>query len=213
MLNKNVPFIGDRPEKYASCQGPPTTMMVLRSFGIDLSFEELYKKMKYQKGRWFFESYIVELLTSFKIPCKYYSNEHLRKIGNDHGAFKRLSGIDLNNKNRKEFDVEHYDAAAVFVLEHGLFEKSRVDTDFIIKQLDKGKLVIAVVDRNKLTGSSESEYKGHFILVKGFGKGAFVCNDAYFGENIRITAEKFKEAFYCIDYVNKSKSHHVIIVG
>lgn len=66
MIIKNIPFIEDKKEKYASCQGPPTIIMVLKFFDIDISFSELYKKMRYKKGKWFFETSIVSICFNSK---------------------------------------------------------------------------------------------------------------------------------------------------
>ena len=61
MIVDSVPFIEDKGEKYESCQGPPTTMMALKFFlpNLDIDFNELYEKMRYKHGNWFFETYIV----------------------------------------------------------------------------------------------------------------------------------------------------------
>jgi hypothetical protein len=208
MIQK-MPFISDKEEKYATCQGPPTVMMVLKHSGIDLSFSELYKRMHYEKGKWFFEAYIAELLDSFRIPCRYYSDVQIREIGDDEHEFKRISNLEFNQANKMKFDIKHYDSSVNFVLSKGLFEKTRVNTDFVIEQIRKNKIVIATVDRNRLTG--KNGYKGHFILIKGFEEGNFVCNDAYLGENLKLSKEKFWDAFYCIE--GKKKTHHMIVIG
>lgn len=209
MIIENIPFVDDRKEKYASCQGPPTVMMVLKFFDINVSFSELYKKMRYKKGKWFFETYIVELLHSFRVPCRYYSDVQIRKIENNEMEFKRISNLEFNKKNKKELDIKHYDSGIDFVLNNRLFEKRKIDINFIIKQLKKKKLVIFTINRNRLTGNKG--YKGHFILVKGFDMENIICNDCYLGENIKIPINKFKDSFYCIE--GKRKTHHVIIIG
>ncbi|MBW2996177.1 C39 family peptidase [Candidatus Woesearchaeota archaeon] len=208
MIIKNVPFIGDKKEEYASCQGPPTVMMILKFFDIDVSFSELYKRMRYKKGKWFFEMYIVELLSSFGINSKYHSSEDLKKIGNDEEELKKVGGP------REEVDVEHYDSSVDFVLKNNLFEKREVTLDFIKSQIEQKKLVIAVINRNILTRGSG--YKGHFILIKGFDESNFICNDSYLGENLKISFEKFKEVFYYpgIDEDNKEiKTYHIVVIG
>ncbi|MFH1211699.1 MAG: C39 family peptidase [Candidatus Woesearchaeota archaeon] len=209
MIIQNIPFISDKEEKYASCQGPPTVMMVLKYFGIDISFSELYKRRSYEKGKWFFEAYIVELLDSFRIPCKYYSDVHIRKIGDDAQEFKRISNLEFNQENKRILDIRHYDSSINFVLSKGFFEKTEIGMNFIIEQLKKNKLIIATIDRNRFTG--KTGYKGHFILVKGFDKENVVCNDAYLGENLQIPRDKFWDAFYCIE--GKKKTHHMIVIG
>lgn len=209
MILKNIPFVDDKKENQPSCQGPPTVMMILKFFNIDISYPELYKKMNYKKEKWFFESYIIELLSSFKIPCKYYSDVQLRKIGNNKEKFEKISRLKFNEENKEEIDIPHYDSGVDFVLNHKLFKKRRINIKFLIKQLKKNKLIIATVNRNKLTG--EKGFKGHFILIKGFDKDNILCNDSYLGENIKIPISKFKDSFYDIE--GKKKTHHVIVIG
>ena len=209
MIIKDVPLIEDKKEKYASCQGPTTVMGVLEFFGIDISFSELYEKMRYKKDKWFFETYIVELLHSFGIPCRYYSDVQIKKIENNEKEFKRISNLEFNEENKKELDLIHYDSAVEFALNNKLFEKRKIDINFIIRQLRKKKLVIATVNRNKLTGNKG--YKGHFILVRGFDQENVICNDCYLGENIEIPINKFRDSFYYIE--GKKKTHHAITIG
>lgn len=206
---KDILFIEDKKEKYASCQGPPTVMMVLKFFNVDISFSDLYKKMKYKKGKWFFETYIIKLLYSFSIPCRYYSDVQIRKIENNEEEFKRISNLEFNEKNKKELDIKHYDSGIDFVLNNNLFEKRKTDINFIIEQLKKKKLVIATINRNKLTGNKG--YKSHFILVKGFDNENIICNDCYLGENVKIPINKFRDSFYFIEC--KKKTHHMIVIG
>jgi len=209
MIIKNVPFVDDKKQKYASCQGPPTVMMILKYFDINLSFLELYKKMDYKKGKWFFETYIVKFLNSLNIPCKYYSDYNLKKISNNLLEFERVSNLKFNEKNKKEIDVKHYDEGVNFVLKNKLFRRRKLDLKFIIEQIKKNKLIIAVVNRNILT--NKKGYKGHFILIKGFDKKNIICNDSYLGENLIIPIKKFKTSFYYLQ--NKKKTHHLVVIG
>ncbi|PIN78534.1 hypothetical protein COY26_02645 [Candidatus Woesearchaeota archaeon CG_4_10_14_0_2_um_filter_33_10] len=208
MIIKNIPFINDRKEKQPSCQGPPTVMMVLKFFSIDIPYSKLYEKIKYKKGKWFFETYIVELLFSFGISCKYYSDMQIRKIENSKKEFKKVSNLEFNEKNKKKIDIPRYDSGIVFVLNNKLFEKRKIDINFLIEQLKKRKLVIATINRNKLTGNKG--YKGHFILIKGFDNKNIICNDCYLGENIKIPINKFKDSFYYPS--NQKKTHHIVVI-
>ncbi len=200
MIIKNVPFVEDKEERYASCQGPPTVMMVYKYFKPDkpISFSELYSMLRYKPKTWFFEVYITRFFHQLKIPVKYYSNVPIRKIGNDAEYFKKIANMDLNNEEeRDEYDVDNYDSAVEYVLSNNLFEKKEVDVEFIKEQLNKNKLVIATVNRNVLTG--KAGYKGHFILIKGYDDEGFICNDALLGKNLKINFEKFKRAFHSPD--------------
>jgi len=215
MLIRNVPFIGDKKEEYGACQGPPTTMMALRFFRpkVKISFPELYKKMGYEKGKWFFESYVVELLSSYGIPCIYYSDEDVKPIGNDKQRFNSVTGLEFNKRNEQNVDTKHYDSSLSYALKNGLFKKQRIDLDFIIENIKNRKLIIAIVNRNELSGGDG--FRGHFTLIRGFEKDNLICNDSYFGENVWIEFKDFKNAFYAIDWGDrqKRKTHHIIVLG
>src|SRR3989344_9338963 len=123
MIIKNVPYISDKEEKYASCQGPPTVMMVLNHFlpDLKLTFNELYDKMGYSKGEWFFEMYIVELLNKLGVSSKYYSTRKLT-ICSDPVCFRKISGLDFNNeKHNTEFNLQHYNSSVRYVISNNLF--------------------------------------------------------------------------------------------
>ncbi len=203
MIIKNVPYINDKKEKYATCQGPPTTMMALRFFlpKLSMTFSKLYEKMNYKKGAWFFEMYIVQLFYEYKIPAIFYSTKPLEKCINKK-CFKQISGLDYDNdKDLTEFDLEHYNRSIDFVLKKNLFKKKKeISIDYIKKQLSKSKLVISLINRNKLI--DQEGYKGHFILIKGYTNKSFICNDALLGEDIRIPFGKFLDSFY---YINREK--------
>jgi len=215
---KNVPYVDDKKEKYASCQGPPTVMMVLRYFlpDLKLTFNELYDKMGYSKGEWFFEMYIVELLNKLGIPSKYYSTRKLTTCS-DPVCFREISGLDFNNKKHKmEFNLQHYNSSVRYVIHNNLFHyRKNIDISFIKKQIDKSKLVIVTVNRNKYL--NKKGYKGHFMLIKGYTDDSFICNDAYFGENIKISFVKFLEMFYSINWIfphdQKKYTYDVVVVG
>ena len=52
MIIKNIPYIEDKEQKYASCQGPPSVMMTFKFFFPDkeLTFSELYELLDYRRG-------------------------------------------------------------------------------------------------------------------------------------------------------------------
>ncbi len=197
MIIEKVPFVDDRNEKYASCQGPQTVMMVLNFFkpGLNLSFEKLYELLEYKTKTWFFETYIARFFYKLGIPVKYYCTSSLRKVDSDPDVFKKIFGLDFfNPKDKKEADVDNYDSSVDFVISKRLFEKRPIDFEFIKSLLSTKKLVIATVNRNSLEG--KDGFKGHFILIKGFDENCFICNDSYLGENLKIDFDKFKKAFY-----------------
>ncbi len=203
MIIKNVPYINDQKEEYATCQGPPTTMMALRFFlpKLGMTFSKLYEKMNYKQGAWFFEMYIVQLFYNYNIPAIFYSTKQLKKCNNKQ-CFKQISGLDYNNENDLiEFGLEHYNSSIDFVLKKNLFKrKKEISVDYIKKQLSNSKLIISLINRNKLT--NQDGYKGHFILIKGYAGKSFICNDALLGEEIKIPFDKFLDSFY---YINREK--------
>lgn len=217
MIIQNVPFFDDNMQKYASCQGPPVVWMALRHFKpeLDVSIEELQKAMDYDGCSWVFESNIIHGLNHFGIKARYYCNAPMKKIGNDASAFREISGLDLDNpSDRKEFNIENHDSGIVYLIQTKNFELKKVNIDFIKEQINKNKLVIAVVNRNALTG--EKGYKGHFILIKGYEKKGFVCNDAFLGENYFISFGKFKKVFYTsnrADQGAKRSFHEIVVIG
>ncbi len=217
MIIPNVPFIDDHEQKYATCQGPPSVMMVLRYFMPKkrINFDELYLQLGYKKGIWFFETYIVRFFVKQDIPVMYYSTGEISEIGNDAQKFEELCGMDFNKKeNRDELDIGNYDSGVDFVLSHGRFKKRPINFDFMKKELSKNKLIIATVNRNKLMGTRG--YKGHFIVIKGFDEDNFICNDAYLGENLKISFNKFEDAFYYPDRSGKDPDVRIcdlVIIG
>lgn len=218
MIITNVPYIEDKEEKYATCQGPPTVMMVLNYFLPDLkfTFSELYNEMSYSKSEWFFEMYIVELLHKLGISSVYYSTSRL-SICSDPIYFRKISGLDFNNeRHKKEFNVQHHNSSVKYVINNNLFhQRKNIDIAFIKEQIDNSKLVIATVNRKKFIG--KKGYKGHFILIKGYNRDSFICNDAYFGENITVPFTKFLEMFYYIDWNSpedkKRYIQDIVVVG
>jgi len=215
---KNVPYIDDKEEKYASCQGPPTLMMVLKHFlpGFKLTFDEVYDKLGYSKGEWFFEMYMVELLNKLGVSSKYYFTRKLT-ICLDSVCFREISGLDFNNeRHKKEFNLEHYNSSVKYVINNNLsHHRNDLDIRFIKKQIDNSKLVIVTVNRNKYL--DKKRYKGHFMLIKGYTSDSFICNDAYFGENITIQFAKFLEMFYSINWISpqdkKKRTRDMVVVG
>lgn len=201
MLIPNVQYIEDKTEIYASCQGPPTTMMALKFFvpQINLTFPKLYRLMQYKKGAWFFETYIVQLFKQYRIPVVYYSTDKLVKCNNSK-RFKEISGMDFaDENNRQVFGLKHYNSAVNYALVHKLFKrKKEISLAFIKQQIVKRRLVIATINRNILL--NKVGYKGHFILIIGFNKDSFICNDSYIGEKIKIPFHKFNKAFYGINW-------------
>jgi len=214
MIIKNVPYISDKNEKYASCQGPPTVMMAIKYFlpDLKLTFDALYDKMDYSKGEWFFEMYIVTILHELGIPSVYNSTNRLT-VCSDSTCFRKISGLDFSAAHQKEFNLQHYNSSIKFVIKNKLFQQRNLDIEFIKDQINNSKLVIATVNRNNLT--SEKGYKGHFILIKGYNRDSFICNDAYFEENFSISYEKFLEAFYYVNWnkPNDKNEKDIVVVG
>lgn len=218
MIINNVPYIEDKKEKYASCQGPPTVMMALRFFlpKLSISFDELYEKMNYKKGNWFFEMYMVKLFDDLSIPSIYYSTQKIKKCTSKK-CFEEISGLDFyNNTHRTEFNLEHYNSSIDFVLKHNLFKQVKnLSIDFIKKQISDSKLVIATINRNKII--DKKGYKGHFILIKGFKEDSFICNDAFLGENLSVTFDKFLEAFYYVNWEKPNDKNEyvkdIVVIG
>ena len=64
MKINNVPYVEDKKEVYASCQGPPTVMMVFKYFLPKklISFPWLYKQLNYTHKTWFFETYCAKYM-------------------------------------------------------------------------------------------------------------------------------------------------------
>jgi hypothetical protein len=121
--------------------------------------------------------------------------ELITPIGENAETFRKVTGMDITDPdNRDELDIEHYDSGVSYALKKKLFTKINIDLDFIKSNLTKERLVIATLNRNVLT--NETGFKGHFILIKGFDSNGFICNDAYLGENIKISFNKFSKAFY-----------------
>jgi hypothetical protein len=212
MIIKGVPFIKDRQEKCAPCQGPSTLMMVIKFFKpkIKISCRELYNKLSYKKGEWFFETYIVKLLHESGISSKYYGTQKIRTVGNDSDYFKKLFCLSMKKKsNINEVNTKHYDSSVKYAISNNLFKRKKsITVDFIKKILSSKKLVIATVNRNVLT--KMNGFRGHFMLIKGFDEKNFVCNDAYLGESIYVPFSTFKKAFYS----SKTKySQDIISVG
>jgi hypothetical protein len=218
MIIKKVPYISDKQEKYASCQGQPTVMMIVKFFlpNLGISFKELYKKMEYSAGEWFFEMYIVKLLYELSVPSVYYSTNKIKSCSNER-CFRKISGLDFNNKSdRNEFNLDHYNTSIGFVKKYNLFKHvKKIDVEFIKNKIINSKLVIATINRNKFV--NKEGYKGHFILIKGFNENSFICNDAYFGEDIIVPFDKFLEAFYYVDWgkPNDKKEYvrDVVVIG
>jgi len=110
MIIRDVPYIGDTGEEYASCQGPPTTLMALQHFspGLDMNFSDLYTAMDYRAGKWFFEMYIVMLFYKLGINAIFYSTQQLKKC-TDKETFRRISGLNYESgRDVAEFDLEHF---------------------------------------------------------------------------------------------------------
>ena len=213
MIIKNVPYINDKEENFASCQGPPSVLMVFKYFfpNNNMTFQRLYKGLNYTHATWFFEVYIVRFFYKYKVPIKYYSTTNLFTIGDDARKFDMLTGLNYKkHEDRDEIDIENYDSAVNYVLNNNLFEKRNINIEFIRSKIKKGKLIIATINRNILTG--KNGFKGHFIVLKGFNEKGFICNDAYIGEDIKISYNKFKEAFY--SYNNDgSMEADIVVVG
>lgn len=218
MIIPNVPFIDDKEEKYGSCQGPPTVMMAFKFFlpHLKITFEELYEKMRYEKGTWFFETYIAELFYKHSIPSLYHSTEDL-KMCKEEKHFKKISGLDFKDSHDLEvFGISRYNKSIFFVLKKSLFKHQKeISIDFIKKRISKSKLIIATINRNKLL--NKDGYKGHFILIKGYTNSSLVCNDCFLGEDLNITYDEFYDMFYYIDWnapSNKSLySKHLVTIG
>lgn len=218
MIIQNVPYIEDKKQIYASCQGPPTTMMALKFFlpKLRYSFEDLYRDIGYKKGNWFFETYIVKLFHKFKIPAVYVSTRKLEPCKSK-ACFSKISDLDFNKKQDiEEFNLDNYNLAIDYALKNNLFlHKKEITLDFIKKNLKKGKLVIATLNRNRLLG--KEDYKGHFILIKGFDEKGFICNDAFLEENIKISFKTFKEVFYYIEWDDpensKKRVRDLVVIG
>ena len=55
------------------------------------------------------------------------------------------------------------------------------------------------------------------MLIKGYTSDSFICNDAYFGENINIPFAKFLEMFYYINWIfpedQKEYVRDMVIIG
>ena len=218
MIINNVPYVPDKEEKYATCQGPPTVMMVLKHFlpDLNLTFNELYDKLGYSKGEWFFEMYMVEFFDKLGVSSNYYSTRKLT-ICSDSFCFRKISGLDFNNeKHKSEFNLQHYNSSVRYVISNNLFHhKKDIGISFIKKQIDDLKLVIVTVNRNKYL--DKNGYKGHFMLIKGYTSDSFICNDAYFGENISIPFSKFLEIFYYINWIfpddSKEYVRDIVVIG
>lgn len=198
MILENVPYFEDKKEKFASCQGPPTVFMAFKFFLPNefISFPKLYREMSYIHATWFFETYIARLFHKYKIPVRYLSTKPITKIGQDSVAFAELTGLNLTNlQERDEVDVANYDSSVEYLQDNNLFElKDEISFDFIKDQIKNNKLVVATVNRNKLT--NKPGFKGHFLLVKGFNRVGFICNDSYLGENLTIPYSLFESSFY-----------------
>ena len=208
MKINNVPYVEDKKEVYASCQGPTTVMMVFKYFSPKepLSFPRLYKKLNYTHKTWFFETYIAQFFHEHKIPIKYYSTENIKFIRSNSKIFKEICGLDFKNPiDRDALDIDHYDLGIKYVKRHNLFKLRDLDIDFIKEQITNNKLVIATVNRNILT--NQKGYKGHFLLIKGFNQRGFICNDSYFGENINIKFSSFEKVLFTF---KKDKNHKKI---
>ncbi|MFH0798120.1 MAG: hypothetical protein V1906_01775 [Candidatus Woesearchaeota archaeon] len=212
MINK-VPYVSNRNGVYAGCQGPSTTMMVLKYFkpGLRITMPLLYKQIGYSKGKWFFEVYIVELLDKYGLKAVYYSSKKIAIIGRNAKTLKTVSGLDFyDTKQRIAFDIKHYDNSVKYVLKKKLvIFLHKISTDFIERQLNSGKLCVATLNRGKIL--KEKKYIGHFTLIKGYNKMGFVCNDSLFGEDYIIGYDLFRKSFYHLE--NKKKVHDLIIVG
>jgi len=216
MIIKKVPYFDDKEEKYGTCQGLPTALMVLKRYKprLHISIEDLYGRMDYKKGQWFFETYLAQLLDETGIPAKIFGNETIRKIGEDSVFFHDFTGLDfLNRQHRNSVGVDRYDSSVSHILSRNLYIFKRVSILFIKKQLDKNNLVIPILNRNILT--NEEGYKGHFTLIKGYDKREFVCNDAFLGKDFRLSYSMFTKSFYNPHWntpENKSL-HSTVVVG
>jgi hypothetical protein len=217
MIIPNVPFIDDHEQRYASCQGPPSVMMVFKHFRPEekIDFDDLYLHLGYRKGIWFFETYITRFFAKQDIPAMYYSTGEISKIGKDAQKFEELCGLDFNKKeDRDALDIANYDSGVDFVLSKGFFKKMHITLGFMKKQLSKNRLIIATVNRNRLAGIPG--YKGHFIVIKGFDEHNFICNDAYLGEDLKVPFNKFEDAFYYPDQSGKNpdvKICDMVVIG
>ena len=153
MKIENIPYIEDKNQDYASCQGPPTVMMAFKFFFPDepITFPRLYKLLGYTHGTWFFEMYIASLFHKKGVPIIYYSDMELQKIGNSAEKFQSVCGMDFGDiKNRDEIDIEHYDQSVEYVLSNNLFQKKEIKIKFIKSLIKQNKVVIATVNRNTL---------------------------------------------------------------
>jgi len=211
---KGVPYIEDKKEKFASCQGPPSTLMVFKYFRPSeiMNFPKLYKRLGYTHATWFFETYIVRLFHKYNIPARYYSNRKLELVGKSNDKFRRLTNLNIVSPDKfEEVDIKNYDSSVRYVKRYNLFENKKTDIDFLKSNINKNKLIIVTVNRNVLT--KENGFKAHFLIIKGYDKDCFICNDAYLGENIKIGFNKFNEAFYQKFSDNNEVISDVVVIG
>lgn len=210
----DVPFVKDK--RVASCQGPSCTLMALRFFKpkLKITMEELFKVMNYKFGHWFFESYIVKGLGHYGIKAVYYSNKKLKKINNNADVLKEMIGLGIDDpKLSEEMDIRTYDSSVDYVKSEKLFKIKNIDShEKIIPFIQKGKLVISLVNRNILT-KTKGEYKGHFTLIVGYGDKGFFLNDPFIGKNHKVSFKLFDKSFYYLDDPDEKPSHDIIVIG
>ncbi len=209
MVISNVPYIDDKKEVFANCQGPSSTLMVFKFFKpeVHMSMQKMYKEMNYVHKTWFFETYMVKFFHEHKIPARYYSVDLIKLIGKNGAMFRQITGLDINDlNNRDELDIEHYDLGVKYVLKKKLFTKTNITLKLMKFHLQNGRIIIATVNRNSLM--NKQGFTGHFIVLKGFDKKGFICNDSYLGENIQIPFDKFSKAFYYAP-----KMANMVVVG
>ncbi|MFH1510401.1 MAG: C39 family peptidase [Candidatus Woesearchaeota archaeon] len=213
MIIDKVPYFSNRNGAYAGCQGPSTTMMVLRYFKpwLQIAMPVLYKQLGYSKEKWFFEVYIVELLDKYRLKAVYYSTKKIAIIGKNAKTLKTVSGLDFYDKKQSTaFDLRHYDHSVKYLLKKRLaISLHKISIAFIKKQLNSGKLCVATLNRGKIL--KEKKYIGHFTLIKGYNQAGFICNDSLFGEDYVIGYDLFRKSFYHLE--NKKKVNDLIVLG
>lgn len=210
---REVPFVKD--ERKSSCQGPACALMALRFFRprVRAGIASLRKRMGYSGRGWFTEQHIVRGLSSFGLGALYCSTSSLVDLGGNSEDLRRLFGKDESDpKLADAIDVKSYDSAAEFARSRGLFLRRRKPSIRELKGLlSRGLLVIALVNRNALTGES-SGYKGHFTLLTGSDDAGFYANDAYVGKSVKIGYGRFGRAFG-FESSGRDRSYDFIIIG
>lgn len=194
-------------EKSQDC-GPVCTQMVLHYFGRERKLEEIKKGMTYipNEGTYLYEQGLIFLKEGFKTelitanPLLFKQNDKL-KLKDTYDILKHLTDIKRKNQSKKKAITLFRN----FIKKGGKVKIEIPLLDHIIKALDTGRLVIALIYGGAL---GENEGGFHFVVVTGYKKGfVHINNPSKKSRQGWFPEQDFLYALYsstCVDIDNGS---------